>query len=189
MVGVRHADGFVVVDHKAPVVYCLPGRRSQVVVSSAALELLTPRELDLVLAHEGAHLRARHDLTLSMAAALEKAFPGLRVFSRAREQIATLVEMQADDSARAPGDRRALARALVTLCAGASPAPALAAGETATLARVRRLTSSSVRPLPPRQGALVGATTAVLLSAPLALALAPALEATVTNCWSATHSV
>ncbi|GAW49788.1 M56 family metallopeptidase [Nocardioides sp. PD653] len=188
MVGVQHPDGFVVVDHQAPVVYCLPGRRSQVVVSSAALELLTPRELRLVLAHEDTHLRARHDLALSMAAALEKAFLGLRVFSRAHEQIATLVEMQADDSAQASVDRRALARALVTLCSGASPGPALAAGETAALARVRRLTASSASPLRPRQGALVGATTAVLLSTPLVLALAPALEATVTNCWSATHS-
>lgn len=187
VVGVRHPEGFVVLASETALVYCLPGRRRTVVVTSTALRLLDPRQLRLVLAHERTHLRVRHDLALAVSAALARAFVGLRVFTTAHRQIETLVEMQADDSARASADRRALARALVTLCAGGSPSSALAAGDTAALARVRRLTGPSSGPLRPRQSAVVAVVTAVVLSTPVALAFAPAIEATISNCWAATH--
>lgn len=179
LVGVPHPDGYTVLQHDTPLVYCLPGRRRTVVVTSAALQLLAPRELELVLAHERTHLRARHDLALAVSAALARTFAGVPVFAAAHAQISTLVEMQADDSARARGDRRLLAGALVTLCSASSPPSALAAGDTAAMERVRRLTGTSAGPLPRRQGALIALTTVLVLSAPFALALAPAIEATL----------
>lgn len=182
LVGLDHPDGYIVLDHPAPMVYCLPGRQRVVVVTRAAAELLSPTELRLVLAHERTHLRARHDLALALSDALARTFFFSRLFRRAHEQITMLVEMQADDAAQARGDRRAMARALVALGGGGSPVAALGAADTAALRRVRRLTTATVSPLPRRQGFLVGLTTAALLAAPLALALAPALEAATREC-------
>ncbi len=60
LVGNRHPEGFTVVDHAVPVAYCLPGGSGTVVLSTAALEILSDRERELVLGHERRHLRARH---------------------------------------------------------------------------------------------------------------------------------
>lgn len=49
--------GALVVDHDIAAAYCLPGRRSQVVLTSGAMEALDEDELRAVLAHERAHLR------------------------------------------------------------------------------------------------------------------------------------
>ena len=65
-----------VLDHEVPLAYCLPGRRtSRVVVSAGTLGLLAGDEVDAVLAHERAHLRARHDLVLEAFDVLHRAFP------------------------------------------------------------------------------------------------------------------
>jgi hypothetical protein len=182
LVGRDHPGGFVVVDHQAPIVYCLPGRRRRVVVTSRALELLSPQELRLVLAHEKTHIRARHDIALGASEALRRTFGPVRLFRVAHDQVSILVEMQADDAARAVDDRRAMARALVTLTAGA-PQAGLAAGDVAAVARVRRLTRTGSDRIRAGHSLLIGAATLTLLSMPLALALAPAVEATIADCW------
>lgn len=182
LVGHDHPDGFTVVTHPTPVVYCIPGRARKIVVSTGALALLSEQEMTLVLGHERTHLRARHDLALAASDALAWTFSRFRLFQDAHEQIAVLVEMQADDAAHAVPDRRTLARALISLSAGQSPGATLAAGDTAALARVRRLTSSTSRPLRPRHKALVGLCAVAAFSAPLGLALAPALEASASQC-------
>lgn len=177
LVGDDHPGGFVVVEHATPLVYCLPGPRGRIVVTSAALHVLTTDELDLVLAHERSHLRARHDIALAMAQVLRRTFGPLRVFRTAQEQIATLIEMQADDAARDP---RGLARALVTLGCGV-PAPGLAAGDVAAVARVRRLTEHHGT-WSRTKGTAVLVGTFVLLAAPLVLASTPMIEMIVTGC-------
>ena len=48
---------------------------SQIVVSVGTLNLLAPAELAAVLAHERAHLRARHDLVLIPFTSLRRTFP------------------------------------------------------------------------------------------------------------------
>jgi Zn-dependent protease with chaperone function len=63
-----------IVDHDAPAVYCLPCGRYQIVISAGALAALTPEQLRAVLAHERAHLRRRHHVTLALATALARAF-------------------------------------------------------------------------------------------------------------------
>ncbi len=181
LVGHPHPDGFTVIDHEVPVAYCLPGGSGTVVFSSAALELLNERERELVLGHERSHLRARHDLALAYSDALTRTFPWVPLFARAHAHITTLVEMAADDAATGPEDRRRLASALVTLGTGLRPEAALAASNTATLERVRRLTGTSA-PAPRGLGIMVGTAAAVLLSVPVGLALAPAIEAAATDC-------
>lgn len=181
LVGHPHPGGFTVIDHEVPVAYCLPGGSGTVVLSSAALELLDEHERELVLGHERSHLRARHDLALAYSDALTRTFSWVPLFALAHAQVATLLEMAADDAATGPQDRRRLARALVTLGTGIRPEAALAASNTATLQRVRRLTGSS-QPAPRGLGVVVGAATVVLLSVPVGLAMAPAIEAAATDC-------
>lgn len=181
LVGHPHPDGFTVIVHQVPVAYCLPGGSGTVVLSSAALKLLDARERDLVLAHERSHLRARHDLALAYSDALTRTFPWVPLFAVAHDQVATLLEMAADDAATGTGDRRRLANALVTLGTGVRPEAALAASNTATLQRVRRLTATSA-PAPRGLGLMISTATVVALSVPVGLALAPAIEAAATDC-------
>ena len=56
--------GALVVDSPAAAAYCVPGLRSRIVISAGTLALLDAAELAAVLAHERAHVRARHDLVL-----------------------------------------------------------------------------------------------------------------------------
>jgi Zn-dependent protease with chaperone function len=153
-----------------PMAYCLPGLRSRVVVSDATLTSLEPEELRAVLAHERAHLRARHDLVLEAFLVLHTAFPrGVRSRSALRA-VRLLVELLADDSAVRRAGPKPLARALVVCAGGGAPSGALAAGGPDTLARVQRL----AQPCGPRRAT---ATAAYLLS--VAILVAPTLAVAV----------
>lgn len=181
LVGRAHPDGFTLVEHDRPLVYCLPGRAPEVVLSTGALALIDGRERQLVLGHERRHLAARDHLTLAWSETLARAFGWVPLFAAAHRHTAILVEMAADDAASTGRDRLTLARALVALGAGGRPEATLGAADTAALQRVRRLTG----PLPRRrtgQSALVATAAALVLSAPVTLALAPALEATRHGC-------
>src|SRR5262245_17962478 len=121
--------GALVVDHPAAAAYCVPGLRSAIVISAGALDLLDQAELEAVLAHERAHLRARHDLVLLPFCALLRAFGWSAVALEANNQVALLVEMMADDRARRRLPARELATALLRVgtSGGRAPAGALAA--------------------------------------------------------------
>jgi Zn-dependent protease with chaperone function len=158
--------GVRVVDHPGAAAYCLPGLKSQVVVSAGTLRLLSPDELRAVLAHEAAHARERHDLVLLPFAALRRVLPVARV---AHDAVALLIEMAADDRARRYCSPKRLATALLRFgSAGSMPAPsgALGAYSDNVMARVNRL----MRPATlPRHARLVIVTGSALLamSAPL----------------------
>jgi beta-lactamase regulating signal transducer with metallopeptidase domain len=165
--------GALVVDHPAAAAYCLPGRRSRIVVSAGTLDLLDQAELAAVLAHERAHIRERHDLVLLPFTALCRAFPRAGLTAQAHQSVALLVEMLADDRARQSRPARELATALLRFGVAGAQAPpsgALAAGypsgqgEVAT--RVERL-------LEPQPGLSRLLWTAVCCSAVL-LVLVPA---------------
>jgi Zn-dependent protease with chaperone function len=163
--------GALVVDYPTAAAYCLPGLRSQIVVSVGTLELLGPAELAAVLAHERAHLRERHDLVLLPFSALRRAFPRSTTCGQAHRSVALLVEMLADDRALRARPARELLSALVRFgTAGACPAPAgtLAAGEGEVAARVARLLHP-VRPLPPAAFAAICLAAALLVAAPVTL--------------------
>ncbi|WBQ07661.1 M56 family metallopeptidase [Kribbella sp. CA-293567] len=132
--------GLRVLAEETPLAYCLPAiRGSRVVVSVGALDRLDDGELRAVLAHEQAHLRARHDLVLEAFTALHRAFPRFVRSDVALEQARTLVELLADDDARRRNGSLPLARALVALAGSTAPEAGLAMAKSATVLRVQRL--------------------------------------------------
>jgi len=195
--------GALVVDYPAAAAYCLPGLRSAIVISAGTLDLLDQAELAAVLAHERAHLRARHDLVLLPFSALLRAFRWSALALAANSQVALLVEMMADDRARRRLPARELATALLRVGAssGRAPAGALAAagphagatagghsGSKPIGARAARGPAATIdgqlaarvtrllRPppaLPVASVILVGAVAALLVVAPAAAMLLP----------------
>jgi Zn-dependent protease with chaperone function len=157
-------DGIRVLEHEALTAYCLPGLRSRVVVSTGALGLLAPHELDGVLAHERAHLRARHDLVLEAFTVLQQAFPAIVTSRHALEEVRLLVEVLADRAARRRHGARALVAAFATLTergASAPPDAALAATDTALQVRLDLLLEDRRRPV--QAGLLLLAALAVVV--------------------------
>ena len=168
--------GALVVDHPAAAAYCVPGLRSKIVISAGTLDLLDAAELAAVLAHERAHLRARHDLVLLPFSALGRAFPRARLVRQAHATVALLVEMLADDRALRQRPGRELATALLrvgTSGAGLAPSGALAAASAADVemtTRVARLLAPQAR-LPLAVQALVCCAAALLVAVPVTLLL------------------
>jgi Zn-dependent protease with chaperone function len=169
--------GALVVDHPAAAAYCLPGIRSQIVVSVGTLDLLAPAELTAVLAHERAHLRARHDLVLIPFTSLRRVFPRSRVICQSHRTVALLVEMMADD--RALRARGLLARELATALLrfgtapahADAPAGAMAAAEGELTARVNRLLAPP-RPLTRATQLTIVLSAAILVVTPVLLLVA-----------------
>lgn len=159
------APGALILDHPLAVAYCLPGIRGKVVLSSGALESLTPDQLAAVLAHEQTHMRERHDLVLLPFAALRRLAPRSRMVSRAVEAVALLVEMRADEGACERQQPTSLASALSRFGAVSPPPGALGVNE-AVLARIERITHHR-RPLPITTRWLALVTGLVLVSTPL----------------------
>lgn len=128
-----------VLAHDEPVAYCLPGLlKSRVVVSRGTVDTLSADEFEAVLAHERAHLRARHDIVLDTFGALHKAFPVLIRSELPLIESRVLVEMMADDHAIREVGTLPLARALTELAGTRAPAAALGAGPM-VLQRITRL--------------------------------------------------
>lgn len=158
-----------VIDDDRPLAYCLPRGGQQVVVSTAALAVLGPGQLRAVLAHERAHLRGRHHLKVTAAAALARAFPWVPLLARAGAQVAVLAEMAADDAAVRGHDPASLAAGLVVLARAGAQAAALTAGGPAAAARIERLLAPPARLGRPARGArLAGAVMALALPAVIA---------------------
>jgi len=121
--------GMLVVARPEPVAYCVPGLQgSRVVVSAGARAALGRAELAAVLAHERAHLRARHDLVLEAFTVLHEAFPRLVSSGAALAEVRLLVEVLADRAARRRAGAGPLVRALAALVEGAAPEAALGVG-------------------------------------------------------------
>ncbi|MBE8519199.1 M56 family metallopeptidase [Amycolatopsis sp. H6(2020)] len=150
--------GATVVPGEIPAAYCVPGRRAEIVVTTSALRVLGHRGTRAVLAHERAHLAGRHHHLLLPLTVLDAAIPGIPLFRRARNEVATLVEMLADDHAAREHGRLPLAHALAAVAGGAAPASSLGAGGEA-VRRVRRLVAPPPALTKPAQaaGALVSA--------------------------------
>lgn len=135
--------GAVVLDDHRPTAYCVPGGHGHVVLTTAALDRLTPAQLQSVLAHERAHLRGRHALIIAVGTLPAQLLP-LRALQHAACDVTRLVEYTADDTASHRTDRLALAEALLTLgTPSPSPTSTLAATAIATPARISRLLDDS----------------------------------------------
>ena len=170
------ALGATVVDTDVAAAYCLPGRHGRVVLTTAAVRGLDGDELAAVIAHERAHLRQRHHLTVAVAVGLARAFPHVPLFAASAVEISRLVEMRADDAAAEETDHLSVAGALVALAGMRAPRPALAAADTAGATRVMRLLGPAAPVGLGRPVAVVAALTLVLL-APALVAAYPAFAA------------
>jgi Zn-dependent protease with chaperone function len=152
--------GVTVLEHPLPLAWCLPGQAAPVVVSTAALDRLDPEGLAAVLAHERAHQASRHHALVLVAEALRVGCPWLPAARLARQHVAGLVELAADDTAARRCGRAALAAALAVLGGAPVPEPALAAGGVSAAARITRLASP---PGPGGHAALAVALAVVIL--------------------------
>ena len=163
--------GLRVLAEARPLAYCLPGLlQSRVVLSAGTLSMLSAQEVAAVLAHEQAHLRARHDVVLATFDAVHQAFPHAIRSELPAQQSRLLVEMLADDVAVRAVGRTPLGRALVALSDTAVPEAALGVGRQSTRVRLERLSEDA----PPRGLAVaIYALAAALVVAPvLALVVA-----------------
>jgi Zn-dependent protease with chaperone function len=189
--------GTRLIDHEAPVAYCLPGTtRSITVLSAGLIDLLDDDQLRAVIAHETAHVTQRHHLVLLAFRAWRVSLPWFPIATRALDAVTVLVEMVADDRARREVTADTLARsiALVASASGdrvsgsgnrmsgdrvaavtgaADPAAnALAADGDSAERRIARLVSGQA-PLSLRARALVLLCGMALLAVPTALLALP----------------
>lgn len=174
-----------VLDHEAPVAYCLPGTtRSITVLSAGLLALLDEDQLRAVVAHERAHATQRHDILLLAFRAWRGALPWFPIATRAQDAVAVLVEMLADDQARRIVSDPLLARSISLVAseavgnpgaAAASAESALAADSPSARARVGRLLEGQPQ-LPVVARTLMMASAIALLAVPTVLLLEPALR-------------
>ncbi|WP_299957282.1 M56 family metallopeptidase [uncultured Modestobacter sp.] len=174
-------DETLLLDHPAPVAFCIPGARPLLVLSSGMVAELDQAQLDAVVAHERAHLREHHHLLLLPFVAWRAALPVLPAADRAHDAVRDLVEMRADDvalgSLTGPDPRRTLAAAIVAAAGGSGgqvPEGALAVSGGPVAVRVRRLLAPA-DPLPARARWMALVCAVALLLVPTVLLLLPAL--------------
>lgn len=132
----RSAGGVHVLEDDRPAAFAVAGMRDRVVISTGLMRCLTPLEQTVVIAHERAHLRRRHHLSLSAMTIAVAADPLLAPMAAV---VVRAVEREADeDAAAVVGDRRlvglALARAGLATAGAARSAPS---GPAATFAAAR----------------------------------------------------
>jgi Zn-dependent protease with chaperone function len=176
LAGRRSADlDATVIDHPQPAAFVVSGQSCGVVVTSGALHQLSAAELAAVLAHERAHAAGHHQVLLDVSRIVALALPRLRVAGIARDQIARLIEMRADEVAAGDHSRRDLGRALVAMATGsggfAAPDGVVSATGGDTAERLHRLMRPPHR-LPAGMSFALWAAVAALPATPLALAAA-----------------
>ncbi|WP_287930940.1 M56 family metallopeptidase [Arthrobacter sp.] len=174
----------LVINHEAPVAYCLPGgSRSVTVLSDGLMTLLSPEELRAVLLHEQTHLAQRHHLLLWAFAAWRSALPWLPTSRLAQRAVSSLIEIMADDVALRSVGKSTLVTAIALVASGPARLPAAslvdAAGQQidtpeTTSARLGRLLTPAPT-LGPGLQAVVVAAALLLLAVPTALLLVPGL--------------
>jgi Zn-dependent protease with chaperone function len=161
------SSALVVTDDRVDA-YTVPGWPSRIVVTSGMLDALAPAEREVLLAHERAHVSARHYLFTAVARMAAAANPLLVPLARG---VAYSVERWADERAAAEtGSRPLAARTVAKAALAASAAPARRPASASVLgvlpARaaglVPRRVAALLRP-PPRRGlALIAVTVALL---------------------------
>ena len=98
-----HAGPVHVAPSANPYAVTLPGRGGRIVISTAMVELLDAEEQRVVLAHERAHARYRHDRYVLVAELAAAVLPPLRTLAR---RVRFSIERWADEAAAAAcGDR------------------------------------------------------------------------------------
>ncbi len=169
-------DGVQILGHHSPAVYCVPGRRPRVVVTTGALDCLTATQLQAALAHERAHLRGRHHWLHLAGRACGRAVPWLPLTRAFETESNRLMEMAADDFAARTSGRQTTAEALIRISTGGtSPLGSLAAAAADVADRVERLVLHRRMSRGARLG--VGAVILILVGFPLAGTALPGVDA------------
>lgn len=110
-----------VADDQRPFAVTLPGRGGQIVVSSGLIDLLRPAETEVVLAHEQAHARLRHDRYLLVVELSAAALPPVRPLARwARFSVERWADETAADIC---GSRRLVAETVGRVALFGGPMP------------------------------------------------------------------
>jgi Zn-dependent protease with chaperone function len=172
---VASADGeLIVISDRRPLAFAAPGRPGRIVVTDSMLSGLTSAQRRVVLAHERAHLSARHSTALTIAALSAAANPFL---IPVRTAVAYLCERDADEqAARVMGDRVVVAEALAaaalltrarsrpnSVVRDAVAVPAF--HRLSVVDRVAALTADTSRGVPPAWLGAVGAAALVAAAA------------------------
>jgi Zn-dependent protease with chaperone function len=111
-----HPGSVEVLGHDQPFAFTLPGRGGHIIVSSGLTRLLDETEQRIVLAHESAHARHRHDRYILVANVASSAIPLLRPLAA---RLKYSLERWADEAAaRSCGDRTMVARTLGRVALG-----------------------------------------------------------------------
>lgn len=155
-----------VLSHPTPTAYCLPGRRSRVILTEGALEALPADQLRAVLEHEQAHLRGRHDLVLEYFTVIHEAVPAFARCHEAMAEVRLLIEALADRRAVRLVGAPATARALVALARARTPDAAMGAGGAEAPTRLRLMAAG---PAPAPLRAVMYLYAASLIALPLGL--------------------
>jgi hypothetical protein len=159
-------QGFVeIACHEQPFAYTLPGRGGHVVLSTGLVELLDDDERKVVLAHERAHAKHRHDRYLLVAQLAAATIPMLRPLT---SRLQFSLERWADEVAvEECGDRRFVARTLGKVALrSVTPVGAMSFAGLGVPARVSALLSA---PAPtPRVPLLIGLWSAIAVTGALA---------------------
>ncbi len=164
--------GTVVVEDPRATAFGVPGLKGRVVVSSGAIDALSPDELQAVLAHERAHLHAHHDLVLFPFRSLASSLPESRALAAVSARVGALVEMAADNRALRECDPGALARALCALAdTGTPPVRESASAATRMHLRIEHALAVERRSKVFAAGSVLAA--AGIIALPLAVLIAP----------------
>lgn len=160
-----------VVDANVCAAYCVAGKPSAIVVTSAAVSALSEDEMNAVLAHEWAHVRGHHLEVTILLRAVASVLPRVPLMRDGAAEVTRLMEMCADDAAVRRFGRQAVLGGLFTL-AGAGPVTALSAADVAVVSRAERLTEPPVRRVRRFEVAAAGAAGLIVMAPPTALSLA-----------------
>lgn len=134
-----------------PYAVTLPGKAGQIVISTAMVDLLDDDEQRIVLAHERAHARFRHDRYLLASELAAAALPPLRALA---ERVNYSLERWADEAAAAAcGDRRLVAVTLGKVALQANPPTTAGFSGLGVAARMGALLEPPI-PNPPRRRVL-----------------------------------
>ena len=118
-------QGLTTIDTDEPVAYVKPGGSQAIVLSQGLIDLLTPDEVGVVVAHEDAHARLRHDRLLLIG---HVAFSVVPLLYPVLRRLEFTLERIADESAvDACGDRQFVGRTLAKVALARHPG-ALAPG-------------------------------------------------------------
>lgn len=109
-----------VIDDDARYAFSLPRSSGGIVISSSAIESLSPVELVAVLHHEEAHIWQRHHLLIALLNGITRYFRWVPLIRTVRDAVPHYLEIAADHVAKREIGTTALAGALLKLGAPAA---------------------------------------------------------------------